>query len=303
MRYRDLLEVRVIDNTRLDDQKTKPLSDDETLKVFHGTNNLNMVISMVKDGFTGDERIFRTYSYENNNNPRGIFVTPSMKTAKEFGHIVIEFHTPVSDLEAPVWPNGTYTVQGQMSSYFDDDDDREKARMELRDKLKSSDTPYIANSDRPELAHTLMGMGEPQALFIGSIDPRSIQAVWVSDKPDHINGRMVRMKVREFLAKLRKEGIKTRHDRVQKDIEDSEYDEYLEKHIAGEKLFKPRETNITWDEMFNRFKNEKYRSDDEKFVFGIFYQHDDYIRNRVWSDTQFNILRKDMERVKKERGW
>ena len=82
----------------------KPLSDSDTIRVYHGAYDLGTVVQALKYGLTGDIRADRRYSYEANNNPRGLFVTPDLDVAKEFGPYIIEFHTRVSDLEAPVWP-------------------------------------------------------------------------------------------------------------------------------------------------------------------------------------------------------
>jgi len=161
-----------------------PLAGDKTIRVYHGFRDMVDAIRTVKYGLSGKERPSRVYSYETNNNPKGLFVSLSLDTAKEFGQCVIEFHTSTSDLEAPVWPGGGYTVQGQMSQYFSDDNDRELHRLKRVADLKKHKNDAISKSDRPDLAETLFNNTENQALFIGELDPNSIRAVWVNPTPD-----------------------------------------------------------------------------------------------------------------------
>lgn len=161
-----------------------PLKDSDTIRVYHAFHDQIDVIRTLKYGLSGQERANRRYSYEANNNPKGIFVTIAFDVAKEFGDYVIEFHTKVSDLEAPVWPGGGYTVQGQMAQYFDGDEDREKARLNRREEAKKSKYDSIKNSDRPELAELLYSGGEAQALFIGQLNPNSVRAIWINPTPE-----------------------------------------------------------------------------------------------------------------------
>ena len=147
--------------------------------------------------------------YGSQDNPKGLFVTPSFDTAKQFGVVVIEFHAPVSQLEAPVWPNGMYTVQGEMSGSFEGENGREQARNRLRDELKNSpETPHwVKDSDRVDLGNTLLYMGrESQALFVGELNPNSIRAVWHNDT-NHIKKSYIRYSPKQFLAKIEKDEI------------------------------------------------------------------------------------------------
>lgn len=162
----------------------EPLAGDKTIRVYHGFRDMVDAIRTVKYGLSGKERSSRVYSYEANNNPKGLFISLSLDTAKEFGECVIEFHTKLSDLEAPVWPGGGYTVQGQMSQYFSDADDRESYRAKRIEDLKNHKLPVISKSDRPDLAETLFNNIENQALFIGELNPNSIRAVWINPTPE-----------------------------------------------------------------------------------------------------------------------
>ena len=206
-----------------------PLKDTDVIRVYHGFNKFQDALDACAHGLSGKERANRIYSYENNNNPRGLFVTADLKVTKEFvsSHdeylAVIEFHAKVSDLEAPVWPDGSYTVQGGLEKYFDMSSeethhaDREKARLAAREKAKEFGqkdwASYIAQSDRPELARLLYQSREQQALFIGDLNPNMIRAVWVSAKngrPYHLIGdAYTRMSRADFVAKF-KQDIKGR---------------------------------------------------------------------------------------------
>lgn len=228
-------------------EKRPVLKDDQTIRVYHGFNDLSNAILAVKYGLSGKERVGRIYSYENNNNPTGLFVTLNFKTAKYFGPYIIEIHTKVSDLESPVWPGGSYTVQGQMSQYFSDENDRENARMLERENAKKSKYAAIKNSDRPELASSLFMSGETAALFIGELDPNSIKRIWVSKNPKSTLSDYERLTRKEFIEKFKKE-----------------YDEatgsYNTPKDISYRLFKPREKFSIPVFMERLKKDDKYLS-------------------------------------------
>lgn len=190
-------EARVIN---ANDQKV-PLKDNETIRVYHAFNNPQDLYDILKYGTSGKLRAKRIYSYEANNNPKGFFVSIDFKTVKGFGQYIMELHTRVSDLEEPVWPSGSYTVQGEYSKYWDEENPREKGTEAAREKAKQSKEDYIRNSDRPELADSLYNNYEKQALFVGELDANSIRAIWVN-KDMNKDGRYStydRMSVKEFL--------------------------------------------------------------------------------------------------------
>jgi len=168
----------------IDPEEQQPLTDNKTIRVYHGVNDLRQFIHMLQHGLSGNTKISRRYSYENDNNPKGLFVTPDLKVAKDFGSYVIEFHTKVSDLEAPVWPGDSYTVQGDMEKFWKHDGEREEKRLADRERISNDEqTPSpIRKSDRPELAASIF-TGESQALFTGDLNPNSIRAVWINDTP------------------------------------------------------------------------------------------------------------------------
>lgn len=195
------------------------LKDTDKIRVYHGCNRLNDCLLITSYGLTGKARAKRIYSYEANNNPKGLFVTVDLDIAKQFGNYIIEFSTIVKDLESPVWPKGSYTVQGQMASYFDGPEDREEERLRARRDASKN----FGDSDRPELADSLYSSYEMQALFTGELDPNNIKAVWVSMDPTKTSSvaRFSRLSRKEFLKRY--------------------YDDELDESDHSRLIFKPRE--------------------------------------------------------------
>jgi hypothetical protein len=175
--------------------KEEPLRDNDIIRLYHGFRDQQDAVVAARHGISGQDRIGRTYSYEANNNPVGLFVSTDLETAKEFAGavglgVIMEFNARVSELEAPVWPGGGYTVQGEMPQSFGAPEDREKARLKAREKA-SEEGPYswptVQESDRPELADSLMASREFQALFTGHLNPNMISAFWVTNTgPDQV---------------------------------------------------------------------------------------------------------------------
>jgi hypothetical protein len=159
-----------------------PLKNEDTITVYHGIRSLNDAILITTKGASGAEFASRVYSYESDNNPKGLFVTPDLKTAQEFGNTVIEFTCKMTDLEPPVWPGGSFTVQGGFSQYWGHGREgvakRRQAQQRLRDENRSHEDEIISQSDDPLLASTLLNMGERQALFVRHLNPSQITAVY-----------------------------------------------------------------------------------------------------------------------------
>jgi len=251
-----------------------PLKDNYSITVYHGIDNEKDLYGFLKHGTTGKLRAGRRYSYEADNNPYGIFVTIDLQIAKEFARkYVIEFHTKVSDLEAPVWPNGGFTVQGELSKQWEHENQREEHRNKLRSQSTKSKYDFISQSDRPELAEMLYLSGEKQALFTGDLNSNSIKAIWVSRNPNTRRPTYDRYERKEFLRlfedKLSKEGYKT--DRNQ----------------LGERIIlKPRD-EVTLDTLLNAMR--KHYGDvplfntDEKLLNVLKnISHKDMLYNVVW---------------------
>lgn len=277
-----LFEVTVIDND------PSPLRDTDTVRVYHGTSDLDSILVAITKGMTGDTWANRRYSYEANNNPKGLFVTPDLKTAKEFGSYVIEFHSKVSDLEAPVWPNGTFTVQGGMAGTFDSEDEREAERIRQRIRWSEPDYEFVAKSDRPELAALLLGGGERQALYRGDLNANSIKAIWVSVDPTRINQKYNRLTPREFLKLSQENQIPTRFGTnrgldTSSDVAKS----------SRRKLFKPRDS-VSAGDLIDAI-SKKFKVDYD-YVEGLLRDNPDMIRNYVWNDRQFRQVIDDLKR-------
>lgn len=173
------------------------LKTNDVIRVFHGFRDLEDAIAACRYGLSGKSRVGRVYSYEADNNPTGLFVTTDPKKASEFGAWIIEFHANMNELEAPVWPSGSYTVQGQMAQYFGNSKGkREEERINARQRAVDRNIPPISQSERPELANTLLGFGESQALFIGHLNPNRIIRVWLRNNQ---NGQLSNTSREEFL--------------------------------------------------------------------------------------------------------
>lgn len=255
----------------------EPLKDSDTIRVYHGVNSSEDIAKIMTVGLSGKERANRRYSYEGNNNPRGLFVTIDLAVAKEFGPFIIEFHAKVSDLEAPVWPGGAYTVQGGYASYFDSDDDRNKATQAARERAKKDKDLSISQSDKPELANTLFAFGESQALFTGELNPKSIRAVWVQDNPDRVTSSYTRLTRLEFVKLLSAGKLKGRYD--------TKVEPY--NHNKSDKMFAPRD-QVTLDAYLDKLEQEyKHLNRDE--LLDIIKDDNDHINRHLWPAQAISV--------------
>jgi hypothetical protein len=234
-----LNEVRYINIKNIDGEQ--PLSDNETIRVYHGFNRFDDVEIVLKNGLSGKESARRIYSYESGNNPYGLFVSVDFNVIKRagFAHsgVIIEFSTKVSDLESPVWVGGrSYFVQGEYTKSFKDLDEREQQRLINRQKAGESPYDYISKSDRPELADVIFDNPERQALFIGDLNPNMIKAVWYNEilhKDRRTNGEWVRLSRKKFIEKL---NINTKNERYLKYLpnDDFNFDDFVLKYFKGD---------------------------------------------------------------------
>jgi len=263
----------------------EPLRDSDTVRVYHGTNSPTTVFSALTRGISGGSFVARNYSYEQNNNPRGIFVTPDLKTAKMFGDYILEFHSRVSDLESPVWPAGTFTVQGGMSGTFSDSAERELERMAKRQHWSASDISYVRNSDRPELAAMFLKSGERQALFTGDLNANSIRAVWVSRDPSRVNQQYDRVSPREFVAMYQDKTLPARFS----------LDDEVPREVTR-RVIDPRDDASGEDFIDAIIRNNKIRIPREKII-TVLKNNPDYIRDRVWSERQFERIWQDVQQM------
>lgn len=278
--FRRFIEEAVIIGINHD----KPIKDTDTIRVYHGAYDALTVYQAVTKGISASRPAARRYSYEMNNNPIGLFVTPDLKTAKEFGDTVMEFHVRVRDLQAPVWPSGSFTVQGQMAQMFRSDDEREQERLRRRLQFSKSEFDFVRKSDRPEVAASLLLMGERQALFVGDLNPNSIRAVWISPNTD------IMASVQDFKRISRREFIKL----------------YEESQIGyGEKVpfdiemkpIKPRD-DVSGEEFIDAVlaSGNTPRDLTREEIAKIFVNNPDAINDFTWNDRQANRIRADLKR-------
>lgn len=173
----------------------QPMKNEDTVRVFHGFYSMEDAAKAAVSGLSGKERADRRHSYESDNNPNGLFVSLSIEVCKEFTTrgAIMEFTANMADLEAPVWPSGSYTAQGQMAQYFGHGAKGRAARRAKHKDLSASVpdlikhdpdyTSHIPQSDDLWRAYLLTTGREYQALFVGHLNPQDIAAFWVSKEP------------------------------------------------------------------------------------------------------------------------
>lgn len=279
------------------DTQYHPLKQGDTLTVYHGFRDFPHAVELALHGLSGKVRAARVYSYESDNNPYGLFVTIAKKVATEFvgGYgvqAIVEFTASVSDLEAPVWPGGSYTVQGQYSQYFGHGAKGRAARRDrtrvARDEIDATDD-HITQSDDKLLSYMLMNSREHQALFIGHLDPHAVVAWHVRA---HYNDPWERITPQEFITRYGE----TKLDRNSR---------------ASEKLFTPNEEfngeefikrlrkrfgNGRDDEFFVNFvksswesiKSAKSKTDEFRHYYEMYLYPKQYIPALQWMKKTFN---------------
>ncbi|RYF10894.1 MAG: hypothetical protein EOO77_20575 [Oxalobacteraceae bacterium] len=210
MRWKEIQEAHHAYDEPSHATKFQPLKAGDTVRVFHGFRDKPDAIDACLHGLSGKERANRVYSYEFDNNPKGLFVTLSFKVAGEFGGTIIEFVADSGDLEAPVWPGGSYTVQGQMAQYFghgakgraNRNKRRRDARAETEKDFAGRPDPeywqHVTNSDDMLTANMLLNSREYQALFVGDLHPKQIVAVYTRDQNSY-DSPYTRHTVEEFI--------------------------------------------------------------------------------------------------------
>ena len=210
------------------DDVTEPLKKGDTVRVFHGFDSTIEAIEAARHGLSGKLRAKRKYSYESNTNPKGLFVTVNKKTAQEFAGTgcVIEFIAKYEELSAPVWPEGSYGIQGQYMQTFKSKIDRIKTKKIREKEVSQGETSdVIKNSDNPYLAKILFASTEYQSLFVGDLNPERIISFYEYDN------NWQKSTLKEFLNK-------------HKDVDLESDENYKEKNSYfkhEEKVFKPEE--------------------------------------------------------------
>jgi len=216
MDFKNWLESRRIYQNE-EPEDFEPLQSDDVWRVFHGFSTFAKAIEVAQNGLSGKEKVTRNYSYEINNNPHGLFVTVDFKEAtKKFSYgnprAVMEFHAHIKDLEAPVWPNGRYTIQGEKEGRFDNNYERHQARLKAhldavnfepldqdRYPLDHKAAMNMKRSYYPALARTMQA-GEKQALYVGHLNPNMIKRFWVAEG-NRFDDKFMPMTPHEFLDK------------------------------------------------------------------------------------------------------
>jgi hypothetical protein len=194
-----------------------PAKSGDVYRVFHGFYSLNEAIHAATRGLSGRQRAARRYSYENNNNPYGIFVTLNFKVAREFvggftDRAILEFNARYDDLEPPVWPSGSYTVQGGREAYFSGHPGTAQHRRSRNAAMKQAELrtqdaqhipDFIKQSHSPYKASMLFQGREYQALFVGDLAPGDMTCMWVQKKdgkdPVYSKQSWERLSISEFL--------------------------------------------------------------------------------------------------------
>lgn len=199
-----LNEERVLNFKKLHTER--PLSDSDVIRVYHGFHNMEHVYKTLTRGISGKMVVPRVYSYEQFNNPTGLFVSISLNVAKSFASsgVVIEFASVVKDLEAPVWSDDSTSDGGMIFTPrgFADGESRSNANLKNRRRASDDSSLFVSNSDRPELAYFLQHNREHQALFVGDLDPNMIKAVWFNP---NLSTKWTRYEFKQILKILKKD--------------------------------------------------------------------------------------------------
>ncbi len=80
--FKTWLEAHHVYDKIIGPEEFPPIRHGDTFRVFHGFRDFVDAWRCAKYGISGKYRVGRTYSYENNNNPVGLFVTLPILRAK-----------------------------------------------------------------------------------------------------------------------------------------------------------------------------------------------------------------------------
>lgn len=123
----------------------------DTVTVFHGTDSLGMK-EMLKFGLDATKIHHRSY---NQGNERGLYITPSLKTAMRFGNWILEFELKAKYL----YPTQRWGLGSQ----------RKKDLGSLTEKYK--------DSFRPLVSFQMNETQEPQAMFLGYLPINKVKSI------------------------------------------------------------------------------------------------------------------------------
>ena len=176
MEFRHFLEAR--------EEEIRNLQANSVMDVYHGTT-LQDAYNFCVNGIDAKQpRKYRIYLHTSGGNPIkfGLFVAPDPKTAFKFGNYVVEFSATGKDL--------IYKFPVEMKQYN-------------QGYLKQS----FPNSFRPAVSDDMLNNPiEPQALFIGLVDPHQIKAVY--SLKNYSLDQMVKQTPAEFIAIAKTKNVK-----------------------------------------------------------------------------------------------
>ena len=242
-----LQEVRYIDNSYTNKKNWEDaynhdkITNNETIRVFHGCDNIEDALIFALYGVSGKSKVNRKYSYENGMNTNGLFVTTDFHIAKNNfsrGGVIIEFSAHVSDLDTPVWnKQNTYFGVNSNPLPFKDREEREQQKLRYQNDVSQSEYEYVRKSDNPALANMLFNNHEHQALFVGDLNPNMIKRFWVRNN----NDGWIKMSRNNFIKHFK--DTKISNDVMQ------------EHDMPLHKLYKPNEDIISYNELVHRLLN------------------------------------------------
>jgi len=134
--------------------KVDELQKDTRITVFHGTDASTAKIFLRK-GIDATREIGRTH---NQGRERGLYVTPSLKTAAQFGNYIFKFIVQGKDL----YPTARWGVGVSRKS--------KHAQLLASEKFPKSFRPMVSFQLKEQI--------EPQAMFLGYVSVRSIICVY-----------------------------------------------------------------------------------------------------------------------------
>ncbi len=179
--------------------KLQTLTPGDVISVFHGTS-WDDAYQFALNGLDATVHKYRKYPHTVNNEQVfiGLYVSPGMQTAREFGHVVIKFKTKVDNLQS-VYPGTEEQERASLAkgNYF-----TKSTRPEVTDRLVNSYRGW--DSRKGGYAGR-----EQQARFVGIISPRAIERIYIT--PDNCNSPMISLSREEFLQYCVENGYAPKH--------------------------------------------------------------------------------------------
>lgn len=227
----------------------KNLQPDTVVPVFHGSDH-NYIYSFCLNGIDARQPVNRLYPHyikvggKNHVVNRGLFVSPELATALDFGRAVIKFKILAKNLFPP------FPLPAIMRS------DNERLKK------------IYPNSFNPALSQWMLSQvnnkggqwndnkgGERQALFRGVLSPRAIEKVYISDYLK--DGTFDRGVAGKYKWSIDRSGYLNWYENV-----------FGTKNTPDKSMFEPQE-NISVEEFFTRINN-KYKQLSRDYIEGLF---------------------------------